>query len=121
MGYRHMIAIVKRIRAAYIKPLGEIAKKASVMMILTFVAIVAVGFVEPLSLYVNSHIFNNGLMVAQGQITLKKYIPYLVVFAVLTLLPPIITQVFFYGYMVKLRWGYLFLPPWRYSAKCFQN
>ena len=90
---------LKRLFGAYRQLLGEIYKKAPIMVILTFVAAIAAGLVVPLSIFVNSHIFNDGLAVAGGQMSFGEYAPYLVLFAILAILPTLLTDLFIYGYV----------------------
>lgn len=60
---------LKRLFSAYGNLLGVLYQSAPVMVIMTFVAAVVLGLIQtPLTLYVNSHIFNDGLLVAQGKI-----------------------------------------------------
>ncbi len=88
-----------RILRAYRSLLGILAAEAPVMVVLTFVAGLSLGVIRPLSVIVNQHIFDDGLALATGQITFGSYLPYLVAFVVLALLPPILNEVFIFGYV----------------------
>ena len=69
------------------------------MVIMTFLAAILLGLFTPLSVYVNSHIFNDGIAIARGEMTFDQYIPFVILFVLLTILPPIIGWVFIYGYV----------------------
>ncbi len=93
---------LKRLFSAYGNLLGVLYQSAPVMVIMTFVAAVVLGLIQtPLTLYVNSHIFNDGLLVAQGKITFQQYVPVLVLFAVISLFPILIEHIFIFGYVEK--------------------
>jgi ATP-binding cassette subfamily B protein len=53
----------------------------------------------PLSVWVNSQIFNLGLAVASGDLQFIDYIPYLILFVVLALLPVVIGDLFVSSYI----------------------
>ena len=90
---------LKRVFTAYGELLGEIYKTAPLMVIMTFIAAIVTGLITPLLVFVNSHIFDDGIAVAQGQMTFSEYIPYLVLFAILAIVQPLIKDVFIYGYV----------------------
>lgn len=90
---------IKRIYGAYKKLLGELFPAAPFMILLTVLLSLAHGITTPLSVYVNAHIFNDGVAVAQGQMSLGEYIPYLIFFALLMIAPVIINDIFIYGYV----------------------
>jgi ATP-binding cassette subfamily B protein len=92
---------LQRLFKAYGELLGEIFKQAPVMVIMTFLASILNGLVIPLSIYTNSHIFNDGLLVAQQTITFNEYFPYIILFVVIAILPPLINDVFIYGYVER--------------------
>jgi len=84
---------------AYKKLLGIIASEAPVMVVLTFVAALGLGAMRWLTLVVNRHIFDQGLALAQGQMTFDRYLVYLVAFVLLALLPPVLRDVYIYGFV----------------------
>ena len=88
-----------RLFKAYGELLGEIYQQAPVMVVLTFVAAIIIGLFTPLTIFVNAHIFNNGIAVAQGQMTFAQYTPYIILFVLVAILPNIITNIFIYGYV----------------------
>ncbi|MDD5190098.1 MAG: ABC transporter ATP-binding protein [Dehalococcoidales bacterium] len=90
---------LKRLFKAYGELLGEIYKQAPGMVVLTFVAAIISGLFTPVSIFVNTHIFNDGISVAKGQMTFGQYTPYIVLFVLVTILPNIITNIFVYGYV----------------------
>ena len=89
----------KRLLHAYGELLGIIFKEAPIMVILTFITAILLGLITPLSVYTNSHIFNDGLSVAKGELAFKQYIPFLVLFFFLEILPPVLSSIFLYGYV----------------------
>jgi ATP-binding cassette subfamily B protein len=89
----------RRILNAYKKLLGIIAAEAPVMVVLTFVTAFGLGVMRWLTLIVNRHIFDQGLALAQGQITFDRYLVTLVAFVLLALLPPILHDVYIYGFV----------------------
>lgn len=90
---------IKELLTAYKDLLGEIYREKPFMVIMTFLAAILLGLFTPLSVYVNSHIFNDGIAIARGEMTFGQYIPFLILFVLLTILPPIIGWVFIYGYV----------------------
>ncbi|MCI9455914.1 MAG: ABC transporter ATP-binding protein [Oscillospiraceae bacterium] len=91
---------LKRLFSAYGFLLGTLYQTAPVMVIMTFVAAVLLGVIQtPLTLYVNSHIFNDGLLVAQGKMAFGQYSFLLVLFALTALLPPVVNDIFIGGYV----------------------
>ncbi len=91
---------LKRLFSAYGFLLGTLYQTAPVMVIMTFVAAVLLGVIQtPLTLYVTSHIFNDGLLVAQGKMAFGQYSFLLVLFALTALLPPVVNDIFIGGYV----------------------
>ena len=91
---------LKRLFSAYGFLLGTLYQTAPVMVIMTFVAPVLLGVTQPqLTLYANSHIFNDGLLVAQGKMAFGQYSFLLVLFALTALLPPVVNDIFIGGYV----------------------
>lgn len=89
----------RRIVNAYKKLLGIIAAEAPTMVALTFVTAFGLGAMQVLTLVVNRHIFDQGMALAQGQITFERYLVTLVAFVLLALLPPILHNVYIYGFV----------------------
>lgn len=90
---------MKRLLKAYEDLLGTIYREAPIMVVLTFIAAIVSGLLTPLAIFVNSHIFNDGISVASGKMAFAQYIPYLVLFVIIAILPSIINEVFIYGYV----------------------
>ncbi len=87
---------LKRLFSAYGNLLGILYQRAPLMVIMTFVAAIVLGLIQtPLTLYVNSHIFNDGLLVAQGEMSFQQYVPVLVLFAAVSLFPILIDRILF--------------------------
>lgn len=89
---------LKTLFNAYKKLIAEIYKEAPIMVILTFIVSIIFGLIAPLSIFVNSHILNDGIAIAEGNMTFKQYIPYLVLFVIVAILPTII-ETFVYGFV----------------------
>jgi ATP-binding cassette subfamily B protein len=90
---------IHRTIGAYKKLLGIIAAEAPAMVVLTFVTAFGLGVMRLLTLVINRHIFDQGLALAQGQIAFERYLVYLVAFVLLALLPPILHNVYIYGFV----------------------
>lgn len=90
---------LKRILTAYRKLLGILAAEAPIMVILTFVVSFVIGLTKLLAIIVNRHIFDDGLALAQGRITMEAYVPYIIGFILLTILPPMLNDVFIFGFV----------------------
>ncbi len=92
-------ATFKRVLAAYRRLLGIIGAEAPLMVGLTFAASLAVGLTKLLSIIVNQHLFDDGLALAQGAIDRAAYLPWLTAFILLAILPPMLSNVFIFGYV----------------------
>ncbi|MDR0730066.1 MAG: ABC transporter ATP-binding protein/permease [Treponema sp.] len=90
---------MKRILKAYRELLGILFAESPVMVISVFIAGLLCGVFTPLSVWINARIFNLGLEVASGSFPFASYLPYLALFAVLALLPNLISQFFIYSYV----------------------
>jgi ATP-binding cassette subfamily B protein len=89
---------MKRLFKAYGDLLSVIYKEAPIMVVLTFIMAITAGLVTPLTIFVNEHIFNDGLAIAKGAMTFAQYTPYLVLFIIASILPSVIS-LFTYGYV----------------------
>lgn len=69
------------------------------MVVLTFLFAVLQGLFTPLGIYVNEHIFNDGLKVASGEMQFSSYAVFLVLFVIMAVLPSLIGNLFTYGYV----------------------
>lgn len=90
---------MKRIFKAYSDLLSIIFKEAPIMVILTFLFSVLLGLLTPFGVYVNEHIFNDGIKVALGEIPFANYSIYLVLFVLIAIFPSIVSNMFIYGYV----------------------
>jgi ATP-binding cassette subfamily B protein len=90
---------MKRILQAYQELLGILFAESPFVVMGAFAAALLKGALTPLSVWTNSRIFNLGLEVAAGKLAFASYIPYLVLFGVLALLPAVITSFFVFGYV----------------------
>lgn len=88
-----------RVLRAYKTLLTIIGAEAPIMVVLTFITAFSLGVMQLLTLVVNRHIFDQGLALAMGQVSLERYLPYLVAFVLLALLPPILRNVYIYGFV----------------------
>lgn len=92
---------MKRLFKAYGELLGIIYGEAPIMVIMTFVVAILLGLATPLTVFVNKHIFDDGLAVAAGSLPFSQYVPYLVLFAIVSVLPGILSSVYIYNYVEK--------------------
>jgi ATP-binding cassette subfamily B protein len=90
---------LKRIYKAYRELLGILFAESRFLVIAIFVSAIVTGAVVPVSVWVNSRIFNLGLAVASGELRFSAYIPYLAAFVVLALLPAVIGDLFVSSYI----------------------
>lgn len=88
-----------RVIKAYQTLLGIIASEAPVMVALTFLTGISLGVMRLLNLVVNRDIFDDGLALATGEMAFQRYLPTLIAFVVLALLPPILNEVYIYGFV----------------------
>lgn len=84
---------MKRICRAYREILMILFSENPVIVVMTFAAAIATGLIAPLSIWVNSCIFDLGLQVATGEIHFLQYMPYLILFIVLALLPVLVGDI----------------------------
>lgn len=78
---------MKRICGAYREIISILFSESPVIVVMTFAAAILTGLIAPLSIWVNSRIFDLGLQVATGKMRFLAYMPYLVLFMILALLP----------------------------------
>lgn len=78
---------MKRIYSEYNELLGILFSQKPLLVILTFASAIFSGLAMPLLIWVNSRIFDLGLLTASGEIAFLSYIPYLILFVLLLLLP----------------------------------
>ncbi len=81
---------MKRILIAYQDLLAIIFSKAPVMGTLTIVICIVSGLLSSLKIYVNEHIFDGAILVANGDLTFLDYSFYLSLFIIVALLPHLI-------------------------------
>lgn len=90
---------MKRIFKAYGELLSILFSESPFVVIAIFVSAIITGVVPPISVWVNSQIFNLGLAVAAGDLEFISYVPYLISFVVLSLLPVIVGDLFNESYI----------------------
>ncbi|MBN1250229.1 MAG: ABC transporter ATP-binding protein [Anaerolineae bacterium] len=88
-----------RVLRAYRTLLCIIAAEAPAMVALTFLTGIGLGAMRLLSLIVNRHVFDDGLALAAGELAFQRYLPTLIAFVLLALLPPILEQVYIFGFV----------------------
>ena len=89
---------MKRICKAYKEILGVLLDEYPLVVIITFGSAILTGVIAPISVWINSRIFDSGLLVASGDLPFRSYIPYLILFVVLALLPVIVGEMLIRGY-----------------------
>ncbi|MCL2060013.1 MAG: ABC transporter ATP-binding protein/permease [Oscillospiraceae bacterium] len=88
-----------RIFKAYRELLGILFAVSPFLVISVFVSAILTGAIVPVSVWVNSQIFNLGLLVASGEMPFARYIPYLALFVILALLPAVTGELFVSSYI----------------------
>lgn len=89
---------MKRIFKAYRDLIGIIFAEAPVMVIITFICTIIMGFLTPFRVYINQNVFDGGLAVAKGEMTFPEYSIFLVLFVISAILPTL-TGGFVYNYV----------------------
>lgn len=90
---------MKRVCIAYKELLNILFSQNPLLVIMTFVSAILSGLVMPLSIWVNSRIFDLGLLTASGGMTFFSYIPYLILFVLLSLLPVLVGDILSNSYI----------------------
>jgi ATP-binding cassette subfamily B protein len=90
---------MKRLFKVFTEILGVIFASNPFVVIFVFVSAILTGVISPIFVWVNSLIFDRGIMVASGELSFHLYIPYLILFIVLALLPVIIGDVLIRSYI----------------------
>lgn len=90
---------MKKIFRRYRELIGIIWSSSKFAVISTFAAAIILGLCQPLSISVNAGIFNQGLRMAQGQAGWNEYIPLLILFVALNLLPTFVGDLFIFGFI----------------------
>ena len=90
---------MKRIFKAYRELIGILYGESRFVVIAIFTSAILTGVIVPVSVWVNSQIFDLGILIASGEMQFASYIPYLVMFVVLMLLPVITGDLFVSSYI----------------------
>ena len=90
---------MKRVCIAYKELLNILVSQNPLLVIMTFGSAVLSGLVTPLSIWVSSCIFDLGLLTASGEMTFFSYIPYLILFVLLSLLPVLVGDILSNSYI----------------------
>ena len=90
---------MKRIYIACRELLQILFSQKPFLVILTFVSAILSGLTTPLLIWVNSRIFDLGLLTAQGELTFLSYLPYLALFVLLSLLPVLVGDILSNSYI----------------------
>ena len=90
---------MKRICIAYKELLTILFLESPVLVIITFASAILSGLITPLSIWVNSRIFDLGLLTASGEMSFLTYIPYLILFVLLSLLPVLVGDILSSSYI----------------------
>ena len=89
----------RRVLDTYKKLLSIIARRAPLMVAMTFVLAIVSGALSFASPLVNQHIVDDGLQVASGAMAFENYFPWLALLVVTMVLPPIIDELCVFGYI----------------------
>jgi len=90
---------MKRICRAYKEILEILFSDSPFLVVITFLSAILSGLITPLSVWVNSRIFDLGLLTASGEMTFLSYIPYLIMFVLLSLLPVLVGEILWDSYI----------------------
>jgi len=90
---------LKRLFKAYRELLGILFAESAFLVISVFASAIITGTIAPVSVWVNSKIFNLGLSAAAGEIPFASFIPYIIMFAFLMLLPAATGELFVATYI----------------------
>ena len=85
---------MKRIFKAYSQIFRILAANGPFLIVAAFISAIIAGVASPLLLVINSQVFNMGLQVAAGEMGFSAYLPYLVLYVILALLPVLVGDVF---------------------------
>ena len=88
----------KRVLATYRQLLGIIGRRAPVMTVMVFASAIVIGVLCFAGTYVNRRVIDDGILVAAGEMAFADYIPWLAMLAVTMVLPPVLNDLFIYGY-----------------------
>lgn len=91
--------MIKKVFKAYKKLIDILFSDAPIMVILTFALSILWGLVSPVSLWVNKQIFDQGIEVAKKNISFSNYLPILILFLLVNILPMLIKDTFINGYV----------------------
>ncbi len=89
----------KRIIRAYRDLLRILSAEAPAMVISVFVIAVALGGMQFLGVTVNRHIFDDGIALAEGRIAGRDYLPYVILFVVVSIVPGLLRKVYIFGFV----------------------
>jgi ATP-binding cassette subfamily B protein len=103
---------MKTLFRAYNRLMGILFKEAPLTVIMTILMSVVVGAIPPISLWVNQQMFDNGIGVAQGEISFANYTPILLIFLITNILPLFIKNIYINGY-VRIRSQLIFLSSFK--------
>ena len=90
---------MKRILRAYCELLRILFAESPFIVIATFISTLLTGAIMPITIWVNSEIFNLGLLVASGEMHITNFIPYLSLFVIIVLIPVIVGDLFINSYI----------------------
>ena len=90
---------MKKILMRYREIIGIIWSSSKFVVISAFLASVIAGLCIPFSISVNADILNRGIDLAQGTAEWSEYIPILLAFLIVNLLPTLVGDLFIFGYI----------------------
>lgn len=103
---------------AYRQLISLIFKEYPSIVIGTILASLLSGTIPPIVLWVNQQIFDKGIKVADGSLSFYSYVPILVIFLLVNILPTIIKNIYINGY-VKINAQLLFRS--KFKSKMLQK
>ncbi len=85
---------MKKIFNIYSEILKIIYQHSPLLIFATIISSVITGLLSPFSVWVNSTIFNVGLSVASGELPIRAYLPYLLLFFLVSVMPVFVGDIF---------------------------
>lgn len=92
---------MKNLFRSYKELIGILLKENPSMVCVTLFVAILLGLSTPFSIFVNSHIFNDGLLIAAGTKNMSDLTPYLICFVILSVVPSLLQMIYLDNYVEK--------------------
>lgn len=90
---------LRRVIRAYRDLLGILYPQAPAMVVSVFLIAIALGGLQFLRVLVHRRIFDDGLALAKGLIPYRAYVPYILAFVGLAVIPGVLERVYIWGFV----------------------